>query len=64
MTELTEGLRFHEDFTERWVVNENWTYTADLTPFTLSLNSTAPETTLLLFYGIDTIANIVSYSIA
>lgn len=44
------------DFTERWVVNENWTYTADIAPF---LRSHKQDTTLLVFYGIDTIANIV-----
>src|ERR1700733_13836868 len=47
------------DFTERWVVNDNWTYTADLTPFTRELNSAPSSTILLVFYGIDTIANIV-----
>ncbi|KAG5219397.1 glycoside hydrolase family protein [Salix suchowensis] len=41
---------------ERWVVNENWTYTADITPF---LQSHKQDTTLLVFYGIDTIANIL-----
>ena len=45
------------DFTERWVINDNWTYTADLTPFTHNIG---PDTkALLVFYGIDTIANIV-----
>jgi hypothetical protein len=47
------------DFTERWVVNDNWTYTADLTPFTRELNYAPSSTILLVFYGIDTIANIV-----
>lgn len=46
------------DFTERWVINDNWTYTADLTP--LTHNITTGTKTLLVFYGIDTIANIVS----
>lgn len=46
------------DFTQRWIVNDNWTYTADLTPFSNKL--TNETTALLVFYGIDTIANIVS----
>ncbi|OAX35676.1 glycoside hydrolase family 2 protein [Rhizopogon vinicolor AM-OR11-026] len=46
------------EFTERWVVYDNWTYTADLTPFTQSYKEVASEKTLLVFYGIDTIANI------
>ncbi|KAG6839443.1 hypothetical protein H0H93_005488, partial [Arthromyces matolae] len=40
------------DFTQRWIVNDNWTYTADLGPFTRSLD--AGQTTLLVLYGIDT----------
>lgn len=46
------------DFTQRWIVNDNWTYTADITPLTQNL--TKDQTALLVFYGIDTIANIVS----
>ncbi|KAG6815351.1 hypothetical protein H0H87_002707, partial [Tephrocybe sp. NHM501043] len=48
------------DFTQRWIVDDNWTYTADLTPFrhTLDLEPDLHQTTLLVFYGIDTIANI------
>lgn len=49
------------DFTERWVIEENWTYTADLAPFTKLLKPTNPQSTLLVFYGIDTIANIVCF---
>ena len=53
------------DFTQRWVVNDNWTYTADLSPFVGQTPRSADTThqgnekTLLVFYGIDTIANIV-----
>ncbi|KAG1812220.1 glycoside hydrolase family 2 protein [Suillus subaureus] len=46
------------EFTERWVINDNWTYTADLTPFTQTYQSNASGKTLLVFNGIDTIANI------
>ncbi|KAG2154454.1 glycoside hydrolase family 2 protein [Suillus bovinus] len=46
------------EFTERWVINDNWTYTADLTPFTQTYENDASRKTLLVFYGIDTIANI------
>lgn len=49
----------HIDFTQRWVVNENWTYTADIAPFLQSSAFKNAQQTLLLFYGIDTIANIV-----
>ncbi|OCH87882.1 glycoside hydrolase [Obba rivulosa] len=55
---ITEPLLGINDFTERWVVNDNWTYTADLTPFTRSLESDGSQKTLLVFYGLDTIANI------
>jgi hypothetical protein len=47
------------DFTERWVFADNWTYTADVTPFTSGLTNSA-QSALLVFYGLDTIANIVS----
>ncbi|KAG6902502.1 hypothetical protein C0995_015694 [Termitomyces sp. Mi166 len=55
---ITEPLLGINDFTQRWIVNDNWTYTADLTPFTRTLDSAALPTTLLVLYGIDTIANI------
>ncbi|KAH0589713.1 putative beta-mannosidase A [Termitomyces sp. J132] len=57
---ITEPLLEINDFTQRWIVNDNWTYTADLTPFTrtLDFNSTTFNTTLLVLYGIDTVANI------
>ncbi|KAL5523539.1 hypothetical protein ACEPAG_7712 [Sanghuangporus baumii] len=46
------------DFTQRWVANENWTYTADLSPFRSTLSEEPAEKTLLVFYGLDTVANI------
>lgn len=49
------------EFTERWIVNDNWTYTADLTPFTQNYKEDAFRKTFLIFYGIDTIANIVCH---
>lgn len=52
------------EFTQRWIVNDNWTYTADLTPFLTQIsegsNKGGDDKTLLVFYGIDTVANIVS----
>ncbi|KAI0701284.1 glycoside hydrolase [Cerioporus squamosus] len=53
---ITEPLLGINDFTQRWIVNDNWTYTADLTP--LSSNLINGTTALLVFYGIDTVANI------
>jgi len=47
------------DFTERWVADENWTYTADISPWRRKIGNQPSEKTLLVFYGIDTIANIV-----
>ncbi|KAH8118990.1 glycoside hydrolase [Phellopilus nigrolimitatus] len=55
---ITEPLLGANDFTERWVANENWTYTADLTPFVTTLPNNTSQTTLLVFYGLDTVANI------
>ncbi|KAH7925650.1 glycoside hydrolase family 2 protein [Leucogyrophana mollusca] len=48
------------EYTQRWVVDDNWTYTADLAPFmhTRTQLEGADEKTLLVFYGIDTVANI------
>ncbi len=43
-------------------MNDNWTYTADLAPFVRRSQDGVEahkEKTLLVFYGIDTIANIV-----
>ncbi|KAG2758024.1 hypothetical protein P692DRAFT_20788525 [Suillus brevipes Sb2] len=42
-----------------WVINDNWTYTADLTPFTKNHQGDTSKRTLIVFYGIDTIGNIV-----
>ncbi|TCD67218.1 hypothetical protein EIP91_000394 [Steccherinum ochraceum] len=53
---ITEPLLGINDFAQRWVVNDNWTYTADLNPLTKNLS--ASHKALLVFYGIDTIANI------
>ena len=59
---LPKGLTsMYVDFTQRWIVNDNWTYTADITPLTQNL--TKDQTALLVFYGIDTIANVVSLSL-
>ncbi|KAL0955666.1 hypothetical protein HGRIS_001893 [Hohenbuehelia grisea] len=56
---ITEPLLGINDFTERWVIDENWTYTADLSPFTRTVaDGNTSDQTLLVFYGIDTIANI------
>ncbi|EKM54884.1 glycoside hydrolase family 2 protein [Phanerochaete carnosa HHB-10118-sp] len=53
---ITEPLLGINEFTQRWIVNDNWTYTADITAF---LNGTdASEKALLVFYGLDTVANI------
>ena len=46
------------DFTQRWIVYDNWTYTADLTPFLNTLTTRLPESVLLVAYGLDAIANI------
>ncbi|TBU26640.1 glycoside hydrolase [Dichomitus squalens] len=53
---ITEPLLGINDFTQRWIVNDNWTYTADISPLTQHLTNDARA--LLVFYGIDTIANI------
>ena len=50
------------DFTERWITDTNWVYTADMTPFTKTLTRDN-STVLLVFYGIDTVANIASSSL-
>ncbi|KAF8069887.1 glycoside hydrolase family 2 protein [Lyophyllum atratum] len=55
---ITEPLLGINDFTQRWIIDDDWTYTADLSPFSRTLNATAEQTTLLVFYGIDTVANI------
>jgi hypothetical protein len=52
---MTRGI----DFTERWVFLDNWTYTADLAPI-LGSAINASNQILLVFHGLDTVANIVS----
>ncbi|KAJ7710527.1 glycoside hydrolase family 2 protein [Mycena rosella] len=54
---ITEPLLGLNDFTERWVFMDNWTYTADLAPVLQGTLDTADQI-LLVFYGLDTIANI------
>ncbi|KAI0753266.1 glycoside hydrolase [Daedaleopsis nitida] len=53
---ITEPLLGINDFAQRWIVNDNWTYTADLTPLTQHLSD--DSATLLVFYGLDTVANV------
>ncbi|KAJ3556228.1 hypothetical protein NP233_g12026 [Leucocoprinus birnbaumii] len=55
---ITEPLLGINDFTERWIVDDNWTYTGDISPFLKSTTFKNSKKTLLVFYGIDTIANI------
>ncbi|EPQ57150.1 glycoside hydrolase family 2 protein [Gloeophyllum trabeum ATCC 11539] len=55
---ISEPLLGINDDLQRWIVNDNWTYTADLTPFTSTYAHTPGERALLVFYGLDTIANI------
>ncbi|KAI5121557.1 hypothetical protein M0805_000738 [Coniferiporia weirii] len=56
---ITEPLLEANDFTQRWVANENWTYTASLDPFVSTLTEhSSSQKTLLVFYGLDTVANI------
>lgn len=47
------------DFTQRWIVDDDWTYTGDISPFLKSDDFRSSKKTILVFYGIDTIANIV-----
>ncbi|THH07222.1 hypothetical protein EW145_g3531 [Phellinidium pouzarii] len=56
---ITEPLLEANDFTQRWVANESWTYTASLSPLLSGLpTNDSSLKTLLVFYGIDTVANI------
>lgn len=48
------------DITERWIVYDNWTYTADLSPFEATLPNDDSGKRVLVFFGLDTVANIVS----
>ncbi|KAL1742498.1 glycoside hydrolase family 2 protein [Schizophyllum fasciatum] len=45
-------------YTERWVFYDNWTYTASLAPLLSSAEVQAADRALLVFYGIDTVANV------
>ncbi|KAF8181359.1 glycoside hydrolase family 2 protein [Mycena galopus ATCC 62051] len=54
---ITEPLLGINDFTERWVFLDNWTYTADLSPL-FDSGFDCGDQTLLVFNGLDTIANI------
>ncbi|KAJ7461141.1 glycoside hydrolase family 2 protein [Mycena latifolia] len=54
---ITEPLFGLNDFTERWVFMDNWTYTADLAPV-IESGLDAADQILLVFYGLDTVANI------
>ncbi|GJE92630.1 glycoside hydrolase family 2 protein [Phanerochaete sordida] len=53
---ITEPLLGINEFTQRWIVDDNWTYTADLS--SILKKESKSEKTLLVFYGLDTIANI------
>ncbi|KAH9934072.1 glycoside hydrolase [Epithele typhae] len=53
---ITEPLLGINDFTQRWVAFDDWTYTADLRPLVKNLSHGTKA--LLVFYGLDTIANI------
>ncbi|EIN11243.1 glycoside hydrolase family 2 protein [Punctularia strigosozonata HHB-11173 SS5] len=57
---ITEPLLGINDFAERWIINDNWTYTADLSPI-LKATSKAKTSSLLAFYGLDTVANITLF---
>ncbi|KAJ7795902.1 hypothetical protein B0H14DRAFT_2391138 [Mycena olivaceomarginata] len=57
---ITEPLLGINDFTERWVFMDNWTYTVDISPFLESVSDEADQI-LLVFNGLDTIANIVRH---
>ncbi|KAH9858500.1 glycoside hydrolase family 2 protein [Lenzites betulinus] len=56
---ITEPLLGINDFTQRWIVPENWVYQADLS--SVIAQHPQPDNgnrTLLVFYGLDTVANI------
>ncbi|TRM70352.1 glycoside hydrolase family 2 protein [Schizophyllum amplum] len=55
---ITEPLLGINDYTERWVFYDNWTYTANLAPLLAFSQLQVADRALLVFYGIDTIANI------
>ncbi|KAJ7054242.1 glycoside hydrolase family 2 protein [Mycena amicta] len=55
---ITEPLLGLNDLTERWVFMDNWTYTADLAPILSSDLRVDSAQHLLVFHGLDTVANI------
>ncbi|KAJ3015507.1 hypothetical protein NUW54_g1029 [Trametes sanguinea] len=56
---ITEPLLDINDFTQRWIVPESWAYQADLSPFIQQESQTTNSSkTLLVFYGLDTVATI------
>ncbi|KAI0733020.1 glycoside hydrolase superfamily [Fomitopsis betulina] len=57
---IEEPLLEQNEYFDRWIVNDSWTYTAELTPFTQTVphGEQQKTKTLLVFYGLDTIANI------
>ncbi|EIN11242.1 glycoside hydrolase family 2 protein [Punctularia strigosozonata HHB-11173 SS5] len=57
---ITEPLLGVNDFTERWIINDSWTYTADLAPL-LRGTSARDISSLLVFYGLDTVASITLF---
>ncbi|KAL1672792.1 glycoside hydrolase family 2 protein [Schizophyllum commune] len=55
---ITEPNLGVNDYTKRWVFYDNWTYTASLEPLLSSSEVQAADRALLVFYGIDTVANV------
>ncbi|KAF7315112.1 Glycoside hydrolase family 2 protein [Mycena indigotica] len=56
---ITDPMLGLNDFTERWIFMDNWTYTASLAPILSGLKSSQHSSQhLLVFHGLDTIANI------
>ncbi|KAL1711576.1 glycoside hydrolase family 2 protein [Schizophyllum commune] len=55
---ITEPNLGVNDYTKRWVFYDNWTYTASLEPLLSSSEVQAADRVLLVFYGIDTVANV------
>ncbi|KAI0637555.1 glycoside hydrolase [Trametes polyzona] len=56
---IPEALLGTNDFSQRWIVADNWVYDADLSPLItdrLAGNRTVKD--LLVFYGLDTVASI------
>ncbi|OJT12500.1 Beta-mannosidase A [Trametes pubescens] len=56
---ITEPLLGINDFSERWIVTDSWIYQADLSSI-IAQHSQSNNTskTLLVFYGLDTVANV------